>query len=90
MRGNEEISIENINTGGYTDEEYNQRKKVSKKRKYIKQLCITCQGTGWYWGTSEDTMKMKHAMGGTDRITCINCNGTGIHKAEIIEEDDNE
>ena len=54
--------------------------------KYIKMVCIACQGAGWNFGTTEEHRKMKGVMGGTDCIKCNFCDGTGIHKAEIVEE----
>jgi len=56
--------------------------------KYIKMICVACNGMGWIWGTTEEHMRMKGCMGGTDHIECNYCSGTGIHNAEIVEEED--
>ena len=56
--------------------------------KYIKMICVACNGMGWVWGTTEEHMRMKGCMGGTDHIECNYCSGTGIHNAEIVEEED--
>ena len=58
--------------------------------KYIKMVCVACNGMGWNWGTTDEHARMKNYAQGVDRITCIHCQGTGIHKAEIVEEEEDE
>ncbi len=48
--------------------------------KYIKMICVRCAGMGWGWG----------GVNGTEYINCKFCHGTGIYKAEIVEEKDKE
>ena len=48
--------------------------------KYVKMICGACVGAGWNWGGFQ----------GVEHIKCKFCDGTGIHKAEIVEEEDKE
>lgn len=56
------------------------------KRKYIKLICTHCGGDGWNWGTLPEHAHYSPTVQGTDKITCSYCHGTGIYKAEIVEE----